>query len=110
MEFHDTQDLVKELLKNREVLTRQEEDFRAAIAPLADYRRRTVYEYVATMKERIRMLTEKCEGLSEDIANLYEKRENENGEKGIQTHSRDNRKDEKSGETSRKSATESGEF
>jgi hypothetical protein len=66
-QFHDTKNLVAELLKNREILTQQEKSFRDSTKWLPVAERVIVYQYENSLKERIRMLTEKCEELQRDL-------------------------------------------
>ena len=66
-QFRDARDLVKALLRNNELLTREEENFRTAIDGLPNYKRAAAYKYVATLRERIRLLTEKVEELNRDL-------------------------------------------
>lgn len=62
-QFAETRDLVRALLRNNEVLSRNEERFRDAVSGLPNYKRAAAYEYVATLKERVRLCTESIEEL-----------------------------------------------
>jgi hypothetical protein len=71
-QFRETRNLVMTLLKNNVILTRQEEVFNVCVSGLSDNRRRAVYQYVATLKDRIRLLTESIEEQARDFQDVAE--------------------------------------